>query len=82
MLHVIRLVKENDNETYGDLYLINIQRTSIDKPIVFAYSPKRDCYLSRDWNSVRFVYFLDEKGHKYDKFLKRIRKEPNDKDGK
>lgn len=82
MLHVIRLVNENDNETYGDLYLINLQRTGIDKPIVFAYSPKRDCYLSRDWNSVRFVYFLDEKGHKYDKYLKRIRKEPNDNDGK
>lgn len=82
MLHVIRLIKENDNETYGDCYLINLQNTGIDKPIVFAYSPKRDCYLSRDWNSVRFVYFLDEKGHKYDKYLKRIRKEPNDKDGK
>ena len=81
MLHVIKLLKEEDDKTYGDLYLINLQN-GLNKPIVYAYSPKRDCYLSRDWNSVRFAYFLDEKGHKYDKFLKRIRKEPDEKVGK
>lgn len=81
MIHVIKLLKEEDDKTYGDLYLINLQN-GLNKPIVYAYSPKRDCYLSRDWNSVRFAYFLDEKGHKYDKFLKRIRKEPDDKVGK
>ena len=78
MLHVIKLLKDEDDKKYGDLYLINLQN-ALEKPIVYAYSPKRDCYLSRDWNSVRFAYFLDEKGHKYDKFLKRIRKEPDDK---
>ena len=76
MIHVIKLLKEEDDKKYGDLYLINLQN-GLDKPIVFAYSPKRDCYLSRDWNSVQFLYFLDEKGHKYDRFLKRIRKEPD-----
>ena len=81
MLHVIKLVKEEDDKTYGDLYLINLQN-GINKPIAFAYSPKRDCYLTRDWNSIRFAYFLDEKGHKYDKFLKRIRKELDNKDSK
>ena len=79
MLHVIKLLKEEENEKYGDLYLINLQN-GLDKPIAYAYSPKRDCYLTRDWNSIRFAYFLDEKGHKYDKFLKRIRKEPDNKD--
>ena len=78
MLHVIKLLKEEDYKTYGDLYLINLQN-GLNKPIVYAYSPKRDCYLSRDWNSIRFAYFLDEKGHKYDKFLKRIRKETDEK---
>ena len=78
MLHVIKLLKEEDDKKYGDLYLINLQN-GLEKPIVYAYSPKRDCYLTRDWNSFRFAYFLDEKGHKYDKFLKRIRKEPDDK---
>ena len=81
MLHVIKLLKEEDDKKYGDLYLINLQN-GVDKPIAYAYSPKRDCYLTRDWNSVRFAYFLDEKGHKYDKFLKRIRKESDDKVGK
>ena len=81
MLHVIKLLKDEDDKKYGDLYLINLQN-GLEKPIVYAYSPKRDCYLSRDWNSVRFAYFLDEKGHKYDKFLKRIRKELDDKVGK
>ena len=78
MLHVIKLLKDEDDKKYGDLYLINLQN-GVDKPIAYAYSPKRDCYLTRDWNSIRFAYFLDEKGHKYDKFLKRIRKEPNEK---
>ena len=81
MLHVIKLLKEEENEKYGDLYLINLQ-SAINNPIVYAYSPKRDCYISREWNLVQFAYFLDEKGHKYDKFLKRIRKEPDTKDGK
>ena len=78
MLHVIKLLKEEDDKKFGDLYLINLQN-GLDKPIAYDYSPKRDCYLTRDWNSIRFAYFLDEKGHKYDKFLKRIRKEPDDK---
>ena len=78
MLHVIKLLKEEDDKKYGDLYLINLQN-GLNIPIAYAYSPKRDCYLTRDWNSIRFAYFLDEKGHKYDKFLKRIRKEPNEK---
>ena len=78
MLHVIKLLKDEDDKKYGDLYLINLQN-GLDKPIAYAYSPKRNCYLTRDWNSIRFAYFLDEKGHKYDKFLKRIRKEPDEK---
>ena len=78
MLHVIKLLKEEDDKKFGDLYLINLQN-GLDKPIAYAYSPKRDCYLTRDWNSIRFAYFLDEKGHKYDKFLKRIRKEADEK---
>ena len=78
MLHVIKLLKDEDDKKYGDLYLINLQN-GLEKPIAYAYSPKRDCYLTRDWNSFRFAYFLDEKGHKYDKFLKRIRKEPDEK---
>ena len=78
MLHVIKLLKDEDDKKYGDLYLINLQN-GVDKPIAYAYSPKRDCYLTRDWNSIEFAYFLDEKGHKYDKFLKRIRKEPDEK---
>ena len=78
MLHVIKLLKDEDDKKYGDLYLINLQN-GVDKPIAYAYSPKRDCYLTRDWNSIEFAYFLDEKGHKYDKFLKRIRKDPNEK---
>ena len=60
MLHVIKMLKDEDDKKYGDLYLINLQN-GLEKPIVYAYSPKRDCYLSRDWNSVRFAYFLDEK---------------------
>ena len=78
MLHIIKLLKEEDDKKYGDLYLINLEN-GLNIPIAYAYSPKRDCYLTRDWNSFRFAYFLDEKGHKYDKFLKRIRKDPNEK---
>ena len=78
MLHVIKLLKEEDDKKFGDLYLINLQN-GLDKPIAYAYSPKRVCYVTRDWNSFRFAYFLDEKGHKYDKFLKRIRKEHDEK---
>ena len=78
MLHVIKLLKDEDDKKFGDLYLINLQN-GLDKPIAYAYSPKRDCYVTRDWNSFRFAYFLDEKGHKYDKFLKRIRKKKNEK---
>ena len=78
MLHVIKLLKEEDDKKFGDLYLINLQN-GLTIPIAYAYSPKRDCYVTRDWNSFRFAYFLDEKGHKYDKFLKRIRKEPDEK---
>ena len=78
MLHVIKLLKEEDDKKYGDLYLINLQN-GLTIPIAYAYSPKRDCYITRDWNSFRFAYFLDEKGHKYDKFLKRIRKKLDDK---
>ena len=78
MLHVIKLLKDEDDKKFGDLYLINLQN-GLTIPIAYAYSPKRDCYVTRDWNSFRFAYFLDEKGHKYDKFLKRIRKEPYEK---
>ena len=78
MIHVIKFLKNEDNEKFGESYLITIE-DAIDNPIVFAYSPKRDCYISRDWNSIRFAYFLDEKGHKYDRFLKRIRKESDNK---
>ena len=58
MLHVIKLLKDEDDKKFGDLYLINLQN-GLDKPIAYAYSPKRDCYLTRDWNSIRFAYFLD-----------------------
>ena len=78
MIQVIKFKNTEDIEKYGDSYLVNMQ-TGVDEPMVYAYSPKRDCYLTRDWNSIRFAYFLDEKGHKYDKFLKRIKKEPDEK---
>ena len=42
MLHVIKLLKEEDDKKYGELYLINLQN-DLEKPIVYAYSPKRDC---------------------------------------
>ena len=72
--------KSNTSEIVDGVISRNVTiENTIDKPLVFAYSPKRDCYISRDWNSVQFLYFLDEKGHKYDRFLKRIRKEPDNK---
>ena len=72
MLHVIKLLKDEDDKKYGDLYLINLEN-GLNIPIAYAYSPKRDCYLTRDWNSFRFAYFLDEKGHKLDLNFKRIK---------
>ena len=78
MLHVIKLLKEEENEKYGDLYLINLQN-ALDKTLVYAYSPKRDCYLKRGWSSIKFAYFMDDKGYKYDRFLKRIREKENKK---
>ena len=35
MLHVIKLLKEEDDKKYGELYLINIQKT-LEKAIVYA----------------------------------------------
>lgn len=78
MIHVIKFINAGDNEKYGDLYLINIQ-TGVDGSSVYAYSPKRDCYLKRGWSSIKFAYFLDDKGHKYDRFLKRIREDKKKK---
>ena len=78
MLHVIKLLKEEDDKKYGELYLINLQN-ALEKPIVYAYSPKRDCYLKRGWSSIKFAYFMDDKGYKYDRFLKRIREKENKK---
>ena len=72
MLQVIKFTKTDDIEKYGDSYLINIQN-GFDEPFVYAYSPKRDCYLKRGWSSIKFAYFMDDKGYKYDRFLKRIR---------
>ena len=74
MLHVIKFLNKEEIDKYGDSYLINIQNENgVDNPLVYAYSPKGECYIRRNWNSVQFTYFLDEKGHKYDKFLKRIK---------
>ena len=72
MLHVIKFRNAEDNEKYGDSYLINIQN-GVENPLAYAYSPKCECYFRRNWNYIQFAYFLDEKGHKYDKFLKRIK---------
>ena len=73
MLQVIKFINAADDEKYGDSYLINIQ-SGVNEPVVYAYSPKLDCYLKHDgWSSIRFAYFLDDKGNKYDRFLKRIR---------
>lgn len=72
MLQVIKFKDTDDIEKYGDSYLVNIQN-GVDEPMVYAYSPKRDCYLTRGWSSIKFAYFMDDKGYKYDRFLKRIR---------
>lgn len=72
MIHVVKFTNTEDIEKYGDSYLINIQ-TGVDGSSVYVYSPKCDCYLKRGWSSIKFAYFLDDKGHKYDRFLKRIR---------
>ena len=72
MLQVIKFTKTDDIEKYGDSYLINLHN-GFDEPFVYAYSPKRDCYLKRGWSSIKFAYFLNDKGYKYDRFLKRIR---------
>ena len=47
MLHVIKLLKDEDDKKFGDLYLINLQN-GLTIPIAYAYSPKRDCYVTRD----------------------------------
>ena len=72
MLQVIKFKDTDDIEKYGDSYLVNIQN-GVDEPMVYAYSPKHDCYLTRGWSSIKFAYFMDDKGYKYDRFLKRIR---------
>lgn len=72
MLQVIKFKDTDDIEKYGDSYLVNIQN-GVDEPMVYAYSPKRDCYLTHGWSSIKFTYFMDDKGYKYDRFLKRIR---------
>ena len=78
MIQVIKFKSAEDIEKYGDSYLVNIQ-TGVDEPMVYAYSPKRDCYLKRGWSSIKFAYFMDDKGYKYDRFLKRIREKENKK---
>ena len=72
MLQVIKFISADDIEKYGDSYLINIQN-EVNDTMVYVYSPKCDCYLKCGWNSIRFAYFLDDKGYKYDRFLKRIK---------
>ena len=69
MIQVIKFKNTDDIEKYGDSYLVNIQN-GVDEPMVYAYSPKRDCYLKRGWSSIKFAYFMDDKGYKYDRFLK------------
>ena len=78
MLQVIKFKDTDDIEKYGDSYLVNIQ-SGINEPIVYAYSPKYNRYIKCGWNSIRFAYFLDDKGNKYDRFLKRIREKENKK---
>lgn len=72
MLQVIKFINAADDEKYGDSYLVNIQN-GVDETMVYAYSPKRECYLKRGWSSIKFAYFMDDKGYKYDGFLKRIK---------
>ena len=78
MLQVIKFTDPEDNEKYGDSYLINLQN-GVNEPFVYAYSPKGDCYLKYKWSLIKFAYFLDDKGNKYDRFLKRIREKENKK---
>ena len=78
MLQIIKFKSADDIEKYGDLYLINMEN-GLNEPMVYAYSPKCDCYLKRGWNSIKFAYFLDDKGYKYDGFLKRIKEKENKK---
>lgn len=78
MLQVIKFTDPEDNEKYGDSYLINLQN-GVNEPFVYAYSPKLDRYLKHGWSSIRFAYFLDDKGNKYDRFLKRIREKEHKK---
>lgn len=78
MIQVIKFKDIDDIEKYGDSYLINMQN-GVDEPMVYAYSPKRDRYLKRGWSSIKFAYFMDDKGYKYDRFLKRIREKENKK---
>lgn len=72
MLQVIKFTDPEDNEKYGDSYLINLQK-GYNEILAYVYSPKDDRYIKCGWNSFRFAYFLDDKGNKYDRFLKRIR---------
>lgn len=72
MLQVIKFINAADDEKYGDSYLINLQN-GVNEPFVYAYSPKDDRYLKSKWSLIKFAYFLDDKGNKYDRFLKRIR---------
>ena len=78
MIQVIKFKDIDDIEKYGDSYLINMQN-GVDESIVYAYSPKRDCYFKCGWSSIKFAYFMDDKGYKYDRFLKRIREKENKK---
>ena len=72
MLQVIKFINAADDEKYGDSYLINIQKGD-NEVLAYVYSPKYDRYIKCGWSSIRFAYFLDDKGNKYDRFLKRIR---------
>lgn len=78
MLQVIKFINAADDEKYGDSYLINIQ-SGVNESIVYVYSPKLNRYLKHGWSSIRFAYFLDDKGYKYDGFLKRIKEKENKK---
>lgn len=78
MLHVIKFTSPEDIEKFGDSYLINIQKGD-NEVLAYVYSPKYDRYIKCGWSSIRFAYFIDDKGNKYDKFLKRIREKENKK---
>ena len=78
MIHVVKFTSSEGIEKYGDSYLINIQ-TGVNGSSVYVYSPKRDCYLKHGWSSIKFAYFLDDKGLKYDRFLTRIKEDKKTK---